>query len=619
MASSHLKPLYNLERKDVLFEWSPKCEESFKNAKELLQKSEILVHYNPTLPIIIATDASPYGVGAVMSHLVNGEERPIMFISSTLTKSEQNYAQIQKEALAILFGVRKLHKYIYGRRFTLVTDHLPLKTIFNPKKNIPTMAASRLQRWALELSAYEYDIQYRKGENLAHADAMSRLPSPELFEEPVYFFNTFFEGPLSAEDISKSIRKDQVLTRVYDYTLRGWPEKVEQPSLKPYFPRQTELSLENQIVLWGNRVIIPYDLRTQVLELLHDQHIGMVRMKLLAHSEVWWPNIDDDIENFVRKCEPCQIHQESLPKVPYSPWPKQEKNWQRLHIDFLELNSLHFLLIVDSTSKWLDLHLMNGTNAERTVEKLRSSFAIFGIPFNGNEYKHFCVQNGIRCILTPPLHPNSNGMAERQVHTIKQNLRKQIHEMENKRTKMNIQYLIDNFLFKYRTTPHSVTGVSPAEKMLKQLPRTRLTMLRKNRENRQEKQERKIKERIDKRRGKMREFEKGEEVLVLIEKNNKRATWDKGQIFDRISAVTYLVWLENARKMRYLHADVMKRSFLDEDNLDISQLPTTFANGNSTEKDIVDVIPDLNSTEKDIVDVLPDVNIAEHQAPKISN
>ena len=77
------------------------------------------------------------------------------------------------------------------------------------------------------------------------------------------------------------------MTRVYDYTLRGWPEKVEQPSLKPYFSRQTELSLENQIVLWGNRVIIPYDLRTQVLELLHDQHIGMVRMKLLARSEVW--------------------------------------------------------------------------------------------------------------------------------------------------------------------------------------------------------------------------------------------------------------------------------------------------------------------------------------------
>ena len=119
--------------------------------------------------------------------------------------------------------------------------------------------------------------------------------------------------------------------------------------------------------------------------------------------------------------------------MPYSPWPKQEKNWKRLHIDFLELNSLHFLLIVDSTSKWLDLHLMNGTNAERTVEKLRSSFAIFGIPeelvsdngppFNGNEYKKFCAQNGISCILTPPLHPNSNGIAERQVHTIKQNLR----------------------------------------------------------------------------------------------------------------------------------------------------------------------------------------------------
>lgn len=83
---------------------------------------------------------------------------------------------------------------------------------------------------------------------------------------------------------------------------------MEQCALRPYFARKTELSLENQGILWGNRVIIPYDLRIHVLGLLYEQHIGMVRMKMLARSEVWWPNIDDAIENCVRKCETCQVH-----------------------------------------------------------------------------------------------------------------------------------------------------------------------------------------------------------------------------------------------------------------------------------------------------------------------
>ena len=117
------------------------------------------MHYDPDLPIRVAADASSYGLGAVLSHVLrDGTEHPIAYVSRTLTPSEKNYAQVEKEALAIVFGVRKFHQYIYGRRFTLVTDHKPLLTILGPNTGIPSLAAARMQRWSFLLSAYQYDI-----------------------------------------------------------------------------------------------------------------------------------------------------------------------------------------------------------------------------------------------------------------------------------------------------------------------------------------------------------------------------------------------------------------------------------------------------------------------------
>lgn len=137
----------------------------------------MLVHYNPQYPITLAADASGYGVGAVLSHVFpNGIEEPIAFASRTLTKAEERYSQLEKEALALIFGVKRFHQYLYGHTFTLITDHKPLATILGPHTGIPTLAAAWLQRWALLLSAYQYDIQYWNGKEHANADALSRLP-----------------------------------------------------------------------------------------------------------------------------------------------------------------------------------------------------------------------------------------------------------------------------------------------------------------------------------------------------------------------------------------------------------------------------------------------------------
>ena len=119
----------------------------FQLAKEKLAQALVLVHYDPFLPFVMAADASAYGLGAVLSHrFPNGTERPIEYASRTLSSSECNQAQVEKEVLALVFGIKKYHQYLYGRRFVLITNHNPLLAILGPKQGIPPLAAAQMQR-----------------------------------------------------------------------------------------------------------------------------------------------------------------------------------------------------------------------------------------------------------------------------------------------------------------------------------------------------------------------------------------------------------------------------------------------------------------------------------------
>ena len=248
-----LHPLHDLLQKDRPWKWTEACETAFVNSKKQLQDSPLLVHYDLKKSLRLACDASPYGVGAVISHVMkNGEEKP--FASRTLTASERNYSQIEKEALSIVFGVKRFHSYLYGRRFTLLTDHQPLVTILGPKTGVPPLAAERMQRWSLMLATYQYEIEYRKSAEHANAEALSRLVQASLEEqgeeEEVYLISYLEELPVTAREIAAATRKDPVLARVYDFTLHGWPQALDDPVLQPFFSRKQELSVDRGCVLW---------------------------------------------------------------------------------------------------------------------------------------------------------------------------------------------------------------------------------------------------------------------------------------------------------------------------------------------------------------------------------
>ena len=198
-------------------------------------------------------------------------EKPIAFASRSLSSAEKNYSQLDKEALAIVFGVKKFHQYVYGRQFIIQTDHKPLEQVLNPDKMTPPMAAARIQRWALILSAYDYAIQYREGNLNANADALSRLPLPEApSSTPVpgetVLLMELLETPITADQVKDWTRRSPVLARILKFVKQGWPSKCSEAERQPYFQRRDELSVQDYCILWGNRVVVPPQGRSQVIE-----------------------------------------------------------------------------------------------------------------------------------------------------------------------------------------------------------------------------------------------------------------------------------------------------------------------------------------------------------------
>ena len=160
-----------------MWRWTPECQTAFDQIKKALTSDLFLTHYDPKLEIIVASDASSYGVGACILHkMSDGTKSPIAHASRTLLPAEKHYSQIEKEALGIIFAVTIFHRYLHGRFFTLQTDHKLLITIFGSRKGLPIYTAKRLLRWGTILLNYNFKIEYLPSKQINHADGQSRLP-----------------------------------------------------------------------------------------------------------------------------------------------------------------------------------------------------------------------------------------------------------------------------------------------------------------------------------------------------------------------------------------------------------------------------------------------------------
>ena len=268
-------------------------------------------------------------------------ERPILYASRVLKKAEHNYAQIEREGLSVVYYIKKLRQFVYGRKFTLVTDHKPLLGLIAEDKPFPSMTAAWLQRWAIVLSTYDYSLRCQSGSSIANVDCMSRLPLPSIKSPVVENEVLMMEltlAPVTSTEVSKYTSHDPVLSQVYECIMKGWSEAATMDGqLKPYFVQNAELAVRDGVVLWGNRVIIPPQLRDQVLEELHQVHPGICRMKALARSYVWWPHMDQAIEGRVGRCHECQVNQRDLSNAPIHPWETPRCPWNRIHVNYAKV------------------------------------------------------------------------------------------------------------------------------------------------------------------------------------------------------------------------------------------------------------------------------------------
>ena len=188
------------------------------------------MHYDPKLEIIVAADASMNGVGAVLFHrFPDGNIKAVCHASRTMTNAEKGYSQGEKEALALIFAVTKFHRMMFGRQFTLQTDHKPLVSIFGSKKGIPVHTANRLQRWALTMLLYNFKIEYKSTDSFGYADVLSRLINQHSRPDEEYVIasthmeasirsiqtETFLNLPVSHNMVVNATKKDKTLQKIF--------------------------------------------------------------------------------------------------------------------------------------------------------------------------------------------------------------------------------------------------------------------------------------------------------------------------------------------------------------------------------------------------------------------
>jgi len=554
--SSILSPLYNLLRKDVKFDFNNQCIQAFNRVKELLSNETVLAHYDGRLPLKLAVDASSLGLGAVLSVVTpEGFEKPIAYQSRTLTSAEVNYSQIDREALAIVWGVKKFNQYLYGREFTLCTDHKPLLSIFGEKKGLSVFSASRLQRYSLFLSGYKFNIQYVKSADHGNADAFSRLPLS--MKEPVVSEDEDWKGsylhcllessvPLTFETVQTETQKDPLLCKVFGYVKYGWPNHIPEQDngLLPFFTRKDELSIVNNILVWGYKVVVPSKMRKYVLDELHSSHLGIVKMKSVARNYVWWPGIDDQIVAVANNCASCLMERNNPSKCQLHTWHYPSAPWERLHMDYLgPINGKMYFLIIDAYSKWLEVFPVSSTSANLAISHLRDLFSRFGIPlavhsdngspFSSFEFRNFMLNNGIRHTFSPPYHPMSNGLSENSVKYAKNKIKCALHD------KKDISVALSRILFDYRNAVHSTTNETPSKLMFNRQLRTRLDLLRPN-----------LTMTVNKKQDKQREHFSGSKTRtvypgqhVIVRDYRTRDKWISATVQKQISNVIYEVLL----------------------------------------------------------------------------
>ncbi len=464
----------SLLKKDVHFIWTSDMQKEFNDIKQSIFEKVQLTHFDPSNEVIIETDGSMKGLGAVLIQ----EKNPVKFISKSLTPTESDYSNIERELLAVLFACEKLHTYVYGRAVTIHTDHKPLENIF--LKPI-SLAPARLQRMLLRLRMYNLEVKYVGAKNVLIADTLSRLIKPgkdkEIPNLDISIAQILQIRPTHLQSLQDETKVDPTLKELKEFIISGWPESINDipEYLRPYWCFRDELTMLDGLIMKGNRVIIPSTQRDETLKRLHDGHQGLTSTLQRARRTVYWPNLQHDISDMLSQCHNCQQHAKKKPRNPERQI-SASRPMELLGMDLMEMKNKSTLVSIDYHSGYILIDNVQSEATEDIVTATNNNFRKFGLAekinsdngpcFKSHKFATFCNKFNIQHSTSSPHYHESNGRVERAIQTIKQIMKKCKDETE-----------VTMALIAYHDTPISSDLPSPAELFFKRRINTRLGIM----------------------------------------------------------------------------------------------------------------------------------------------
>ncbi|XP_038046793.1 uncharacterized protein K02A2.6-like [Patiria miniata] len=503
--------LRDLLKKNIPFVWQEDHQAAFEALKLSITADACLQYYNPEMPTVLEVDASQKGLGACLTQ----HGKPIAFASKSLSPAQKNYSNIERETLALVFGIARFHNYLFGKEFVVYSDHKPLEMIWRkPLSSAPP----RLQRLLIKVQGYNFTVHYKPGPTMILSDALSRLPNPkknedihldrlvggiDVIEGPeLKHIDLLHFGQTKQTQLQVQTARDPTLSSLTQVIYAGWPDEIKElpRDLRPYWPYRDELGISWGVIFKGKQIVIPDDLRQDILAQLHTGHMGIEKTRRLARETVYWPNISRDIDIAVRACEYCQENQPKQKKEPLHPHEIPSTPWTKIGTDLFEIGGDDFLLIIDYTSKFPVVHRLRDTKSATVAGVTSRTLGMFGAPaeiisdngpqFVGAPYQDMCASWGISHITSSPRYPQSNGFVERAVRTVKTLIKRCQKSKQN----------VDKALLNLRATPIDSKLPSPAEILFGRPPCTSLPSRRPYTEARHEE----MKDAHDKRRDRMK-------------------------------------------------------------------------------------------------------------------
>ena len=330
---------------------------------------------------------------SVIVFQLHGDQWKVVDCASRfLTPTEQNYHPIEMEMLAITWGCHRMGKYLHGLpHFVIETDHKPLIPILNTR--LLSDMSPRIQRMRMKLLRFRFTVIHIAGKDNIDADAFSRAPvsqptsEDELAEQQLQTHVNSVIRQLPAtdqrlEEIRRKTKTDKTLEILKDTVRKGWPSymKLCLPVLQPYWTFLGDISFIEGLLLYRDRIIIPSDMRKDILDKIHVGHLGMDKCKRRARESVFWPGLTNQIEQKVSKCETCLRYLPSKPKEPMLPHEVPTKPWEKVATDLFHYANRDYIIIVDYYSLWPEVYLLKKAQSANVIEACKDSFSRHGVP-----------------------------------------------------------------------------------------------------------------------------------------------------------------------------------------------------------------------------------------------